>query len=120
MYNNCTQPCSVNDLKRSLPTRGNPAGVAKGYTSTPPLGVAACPLGGCPPNWLSSDDRLLAGFDRDFVELVFQKMLRLPVTFRSFGAFAEMVRAAAAACACACAWACMLTRVLRVCGSTWR
>jgi hypothetical protein len=93
MYNNCTeQPCSVTELKRGLPTRGNAAGLAKGYSSTPPLGVAACPPGGCPPNWLSSDDRLLGGFDRDFVELVFQKMLRLPVTFRSFGTFAEMVR----------------------------
>ena len=112
-YTNCTAPCSVEELRSSQPTRGNPAGLAKGARITPPLGVAACPMGGCPANWISSDDRHLAGFDRDFVELVFEKMLRLPVTFRSFGHFAEMVRmherhalrCAASRCVVLCAWA---------------
>ncbi len=84
------------DLKHGLPTRNNKAGLARGYSDTPPRGVAACPPGGCPPNWLSSDDALLAGFDRDFVELIFERMLALPVTFRTFGNFPElwMVRSA--------------------------
>ena len=88
-YSNCTAPCTAEELKHGLPTRNNSAGAARGYSATPPRDVAACPPGGCPPNWLSADDPLLEGFDRDFVELIFEKMLTLPVTFRSYGSFVE-------------------------------
>jgi hypothetical protein len=89
-YTDCTEPCSVTELKHGLPTRNNSAGRARGWRATPPAGVAACPPGGCPPNWLSADDPKLQGFDRDFVQLIFEKMLGLPVTFRSYGSFPEV------------------------------
>ena len=78
----------------------------------------ACPAGGCPPNWISSDDPKLVGFDRDFVRapgwasaarlrvlrfplipqiaLIFGKMLNLPYTFRSYGSFPEFKMAVCA------------------------
>ena len=73
-----------------MPTRNNPAGLVRGYTLTPPLGLSACPPGGCPPNWISSDETQLLGFDREVVDLIFNKMLRLPYMFTSFGSFPEM------------------------------
>jgi hypothetical protein len=87
------EQCEVLELKHGLPTRNNAAGLARGYYTKPvPAGLpgGACPMGGCPPNWISSDDPKLTGFDRDFIDLVFTKMLNLPYTFRSFGSFAEM------------------------------
>ena len=74
-------PCGVAELKHGLPTRNNPAGLARGYYTKPvPAGLpgGACPVGGCPPNWISSDDPRLAGFDRDFIDLVFAKMRACP------------------------------------------
>ena len=68
------QPCPVHDLKHGLPTRNNPAGLARGYYTKPPADFPGpCPAGGCPPNWISSDDDNLVGFDRDFIDLVFAK-----------------------------------------------
>ena len=87
------EQCEVLELKHGLPTRNNAAGLARGYYTKPvPAGLpgGACPMGGCPPNWISSDDPKLTGFDRDFIDLVFAKMLNLPYTYRSFGSFSEM------------------------------
>lgn len=64
--------CEVPELKRALPTRNNPAGLERGYYTKPvpaDLPGGACPAGGCPPNWISSDDPKLVGFDRDFIDL---------------------------------------------------
>jgi ABC-type amino acid transport substrate-binding protein len=83
----------VAELKQALPIRNNEAGLERGYYTKPvPAGFpgGACPSGGCPPNWISSDDPKLVGFDRDFIELVFTKMLNLPYMFSSFGGFTDM------------------------------
>ena len=88
---NCTNnPCSASELGHGVPTRNNPAGMARGYTATPPLGLSACPVGGCPPNWLGADEARLLGYDREFIDLVFGSMLSLPYMFTSFGTYAEM------------------------------
>jgi hypothetical protein len=80
--NECaSEPCDVSELKHGLPTRNNPAGLARGYYTKPvpaDLPGGACPIGGCPPNWISSDDTKLLGFDRDFIDLVFAKMRACP------------------------------------------
>ena len=84
--------CSVGELKQALPTHNNAAGLARGYYAKPvPAGLpaGACPSGGCPPNWISSDDPSLVGFDRDFIDLIFSKMLNLPYLFVSFGGFKD-------------------------------
>ncbi len=86
------EPCSVSELNQALPTHNNAAGLARGYYTIPvPAGLpgGACPSGGCPPNWISSDDPKLVGFDRDFIDLVFSKMLNLPYMFVSFGGFVD-------------------------------
>ena len=87
------EPCSVDELESALPTHNNAAGLARGYYTEPvPAGLpgGACPSGGCPPNWISSDDPMLAGFDRDFIDLVFAKMLNLPFMFVTFGGWMDM------------------------------
>ena len=66
-------PCTIDELRHSLPTRNNPSGLARGnYTSPVPAGLpgGVCPPGGCPPNWISSDDPKLKGFDREMIDLI--------------------------------------------------
>ena len=99
MYENCTQPCTPLELRLALPSVGNKAGVARGNSTTfsadgpPPLHVASCPAGGCPPNWLSYGDPLLTGYDIDVAELVFVRMLGLNITYRVVHAYDQMLLA---------------------------
>jgi ABC-type amino acid transport substrate-binding protein len=73
----CPSPCDYDVLKGAMPTVGNAVGIA--LTSD----VDA-------RNKLAGDDTTLTGFDRDFVDLIFTRMLGLPVQYHSFGSFAQM------------------------------
>ena len=74
----CPDPCPYQKLKAALPTIGNAAGLA--------LKAAGNPT----PNLISSGGKALAGFDHDVIELVFTKMLSLPVTFVAISSFANL------------------------------
>lgn len=41
-------------------------------------------------NWFSQSDAQLTGFDRDFIDLVFARMLNLPYQFHAFASITEM------------------------------
>ena len=80
-YNNineCPDPCPYPQLKGGMPRIGNAAGLA--------LEAAGNPT----PNLISADNKYLHGFDRDVIELVFVKMLSLPVTFVAVSSFANL------------------------------
>jgi ABC-type amino acid transport substrate-binding protein len=69
----CPPPCDYNVLKGAMPTVGNAAGLALDSG-----------------NKITPESASLTGFDRDFVELVFTRMLGLPVTYNTFGSFTAM------------------------------
>jgi ABC-type amino acid transport substrate-binding protein len=75
--NECPSPCDYGILKGAMPTVGNDVGVAL----SPDVSLR---------NKLAADDKSLTGFDRDFVDLIFTRMLGLPVQFHTFGSFTQM------------------------------
>ena len=74
----CPDPCPYPTLKHALPTVGNAAGLA--------LKAAGNPT----PNRIPANSKALTGFDHDVIQLVFTKMLSLPVTYVAISSFANL------------------------------
>ena len=53
-------------------------------------GTALEAAGNAAPNLIAPDSKYLQGFDRDVIELVFVKMLSLPVIFVAISSFANL------------------------------